>query len=486
MRAECRVLVIAENESVAGDLRRTLGDELTVVEALSPAEPEVFQLLFESVAPEGVAGIGAAGRYDLAIIALPGNGAETLLADGALRDAAATLIVVLDEPLRRPPAWRRRHRHDALLVRPFSETGLRSLVERQLLLALREVPAAIPDMAYLAFLGDLIGEGRTTIEPVLGDAHPDGVAYPAVAAAFGFTVDDRNLLERLSELGLCRRRVATRQRRCGACGGQSLSLGEVCPGCESTDYAYESVKDEGGVRQRRLVCRACGHRAERALLLARCLDCHRACPPERTREHVVHRYELTAQAEEAVASGRIAGFALANALRNQHAHLHSRAFFLAELAREAERHRAYGAPCSVLMVRLAGLESLPADRSGPAVQAAWRAVTGVLRKCDVACVWGEDSLAALLPGSPGEGARLVARRLEQQLTALAPTVPSASVAATSIGEDGADGLMRDALGLVGIAIESPDEVFVDDGSLVVIEDDLAEAILDINAVMRHG
>ena len=35
-------------------------------------------------------------------------------------------------------------------------------------------------------------------------------------------------------------------------------------------------------------------------MLSRCLDCHHTCAPERTKELVVHAYELTAQAEEAV------------------------------------------------------------------------------------------------------------------------------------------------------------------------------------------
>jgi GGDEF domain-containing protein len=473
MHAECRILLVADSELRIADLRQALGEELHVAEPLSGTEPEVFRLALDERLVLDELGLGLEGRWDLALIAMAGRGAEELLARShALHEHCATLIAIVDEAAA-VPAWKRRSRLDRLLTRPFTEGAFLALVESQLLLAMRQVPASIPDEAYLGFLGDLIEHACGVIRPVIGAEQPGGWSYPAVAAAFGFTIDERHLLERLRELGLLKRRVAHRLRRCPACAGQQLVLGEACPSCESIDYAYEAAPSSDGRPSRRLRCKACGAEADRALLLARCLDCEQACPPERTKEVLVHAYELTPQAEEAVASGRIAGYGLASALRNRLANLHSRSFFLAELANETSRWRTYGTPCSLLMIRLPGLEDLRTrdpERFARSADEAWRAVTAVLRKLDVACVWCEDTLAVLLPGSPIDGARLVARRLEQQLAALT----GAQVAALSVGEGGADAMLRDALTLVGIAIDSPDEGFI------VIEDaDEAEAILDL-------
>jgi hypothetical protein len=488
MRAECRLLLVADDELTIAELRAALGSELCLAEALGGAEPDAFQLRLDELRVDADAPVTVPSRYDLAVVALAGRGADELLArNHVLHERATALLAIVDDPGEGPPAWKRRSRSDRVLVRPFTELTLRAVVEQQLLLSLRATPAAIPDEAYLAFLGELLDHGHAAVSPEIGELHLAGFSYPTVASAFGLTIDAHNLLERLAELGLMRRRVAHRLRRCPSCSSHRLTMGEVCPACESTDYAYEPLPREAGIEaaapRRRVRCRACGSSSPQPWLLARCLDCRQACLPERTRELVVHAYEPTDRAEEAVAAGRIAGFGLAAALRSQHVNLHSRSFFLSELAREAARFQSYGSPCSLLMVRLPEVERLrrqSSERFRAAVESAWQAVSGLLRKLDVACVWSEDILAALLPGSPADGARLVARRLEAQLAAL-PGLGVPVVATVSSGEGGADAMLRDALALVGVAIDTPEERFADDG-VVVIEDGEEETVLDLNDV----
>ncbi len=514
MRAECRILLVCDSEAVARDLRDELGGELHIAESLSGNEPEVFQLKLDEMIVAADDQLELPERYDLAIVAMSSGGAAQLLSSShALHVRCTTMLVIADQAESGPAPWKRRSRFDRCLIKPFTQGAFLDRVEQLLVVAMQRIPAVIPDDAYLAFLEDLLEDEHRVVAPVLAPEQGTGFCYPAVTAAFGFTIDDHNLLERLAEMGLCRRTIAHRMRKCPSCASHHLVFGEVCAACESADYRYEpmlkhracghvdtlarSRKGSGlacagcghpllvqGADHDRIEnqyrCRACGTCAEKTLMLARCLDCHQTCTPERTKELVVHAYELTAQAEEAVASGRIAGYGLAAALRNHQASLHSRSYFLNELSREVSRYRSYGVPASLLLARLEGLEHLRTsapERFAECADGAWSAVTAVLRKLDVACVWSEDVLAVLLPGTPAEGARLVAQRLEKQLASLRD-LPAATVATVSASEAGADAMLRQALALVGVAIDSPDEAFIAD-ELVVIEDDV-EAVLDLS------
>ncbi|MBA3710660.1 MAG: hypothetical protein H0W83_17785 [Planctomycetes bacterium] len=517
MRADCRVLLISDSDAAIGDLRQALGGELHITDSLSGNEPEIFSLELDEVVVVAGHALEIDEPYDLAIIALATTPpVEFLSTQDALRQRVTTMLLIVDEGPEPIHVWKQRSRYDRVLCRPFTDGVFLERVEQLLLQAMRKVPAVIPDEAYLAFLGDLLEREHRVVRPIVSPEHGAGFYYPSVASAFGFTVNDHSLLERLTELGLCRRRVALRMRRCAACASHQLAFGDVCAACESADYAYEPALRHvtcghldtvaRAKRGDRLVCpkcdeamlttgrdyeplagyhrcRTCGAVADKTATLVRCLDCGHASAPERTRELVLHEYELTAQAEEAVAAGTIGGFSLAVALRNFHASLHSRSYFLNELKREATRHRSYGIPASLVLVRLEGLDQ--ANRSdertfAAAAEGAWRAVMAILRKLDTACVWSEDVLAVLLPGTPADGARLVLQRLEAQLAALKPGLPGSMVAAVTVTDEGPDAMLRHALGLVGIGIDSPDEDFFGaDEGIVVIEDG-GDVVLDLN------
>jgi hypothetical protein len=520
MRADCRILLVSDSDIALADVRQGLGGELRVTDALSGNDPEIFSLLLDELLVRGDEPIAVSESYDLVIIALGAVPAPQFLArHQALRQKATGLLIIVDEGVDPVPIWQQRSRYDRVLCRPFTDGVFRERVEQQLLMAMRRVPAIIPDDAYVAFMGDLLERDRRVIRPVVSPEHGDGYYYPAVAAAFGFTVNDHALLERLADLGLCRRRIALRMRTCAACASHQLAIGDSCGACGSADYAYEPIVHHLSCGHRDSVarakqgaelvcpgcrqpmregdhqvhaghyrCRGCGAVSARTTALIRCLDCGRASGIDATRELVVHDYEVTAQGEEAVAAGTIAGFGLSGVLRNVHASLHSRSYFLNELQREAGRYRSYGIPMSLVLVRLSGIEETSTagdrERFAACAEGAWRAVMAILRKLDTACVWSGEVLAILLPGTPADGSRLIAQRLEAQLATLRPTLPAFAVAAGSVTDEGADALLRHVLSLVGIAIETPDQTFPPEADgFVVIEGD-GEAVIDINQFAR--
>ncbi|MBA2479349.1 MAG: hypothetical protein H0V44_01705 [Planctomycetes bacterium] len=518
MRADCRILLISDSDIAIADLRQALGGELHITDSLSGNDAEIFSLVLDEMLVSGEDLIELDQPYDLAIVALSASPAAAFLSrNQILRQKATSRLIILDEGREPVPVWKQRSRYDRVLCRPFTDGVFLERVEQLLLLAMRKVPAVIPDDAFLAFLGDLLERDRTVVRPVVSPEHGAGFYYPTVASAFGFTVNDHGLLERLAELGLCRRRIAMRMRKCAACSSHQLAFGDACSGCGSPDYGYEQIvhhrvcgfrdtvarAKRGGslvcpkceqpmaagdfeIISDHYRCRSCEAVSDHSVSLARCLDCGNTTEPELTRELVLHEYELTPQAEEAVAAGTIGGFGLAGALRNFHASLHSRSYFLNELNREAGRFKSYGIPMSLVLVRLEGLDALAKgdqQRLAACAEGAWRAVLAILRKLDTACVWSDDVLAILLPGTPADGARLVVQSLEAQLGALKPHLPC-TVAAGAVSDAGADALLRHTLGLVGIALETPDEVFIaSDEGFVVIEDE-GDVVLDINQFAR--
>ena len=207
---------------------------------------------------------------------MAGNGADELpRAATPCMSMPSTLLALVDE------TGASRHggasRWDRLLVRPFTEGAFLALVEQQLLLAMRKVPASIPDESY----------PRLPRRPHRArlHAHPSGARRRASCQVLvpgrgrrlrASPINDHHLLERLrGRWGLCERCVAHRLRRCPSCAGQQLVLGEVCLSCEDTDYAPRGRAVGRGrcARARKVALPACGAEAERAPLLARCLDC---------------------------------------------------------------------------------------------------------------------------------------------------------------------------------------------------------------------
>jgi diguanylate cyclase (GGDEF)-like protein len=249
----------------------------------------------------------------------------------------------------------------------------------------------------------------------------------------------------------------------------------VCPKCSKQlrQIGRDYEKPTGLYR-----CRACAAVSSDTKVVATCLSCRTRCKPEETHERVFHAYELTPQADEAVAAGNLGGFDLAAVLRDSGNGLYAKSFLVYEIKREMARFRRYGAPCSLIMTRLANLAEVrlrAPERTGEYIQALSRAVTQDLRDLDLTAVWGGDTLATLLPMTDAEGATVVAARVEKAARACADTfeldLPAVGVAraTAATGVDTIEALLRACDETLG-----GDSAAAGTDQFVVLDDDTAQ------------
>jgi GGDEF domain-containing protein len=159
-----------------------------------------------------------------------------------------------------------------------------------------------------------------------------------------------------------------------------------------------------------------------AKIVVRCAECRRIATPETTAEHLVHAYELTPRADEAVASGSLATATLESVLARKSG-VCTKALLLFELDRELARRQRYESPAALLMVRIEGMDALRAAGSSIFVDHLERvclAITSHLRNLDLLAIWSDNTVVMLLPETPIDGANIVASRMESGIAAISP------------------------------------------------------------------
>ena len=451
MTIDCRVLLICDDDLLGHELRLALGATLALNVVPSSGPPVELRLVFDEMSPHGTWEMPTRDvRFDLAVVALGGDGSSGLLhANHLPRESIASALYLIDPA--NPPAegWRVRPGHDRVLPRPVESAALRYHAADLLRAALTTRGIAVDEAGTLGFLAERVRAGQRTIQPQLKTGRPRPVTYPVTERVLGPCADAERFLESLAERGLAERQIVDRIRACASCGGAELLFGEVCAGCGSVDYAREPAihhfacghvdsavrfETKGGLTCPKCAaslhqigrdyerpadcyhCRGCGVIAAETRIIARCVACRHVCPPDQTAEVLVYAYELTARADQVVADGCLEASSLSSVLAKRGPRTWPRELFTFELDREVMRHRRYASPCALLMIRLNGLAELrAADGAAHArhIDGVCTAIIAQLRDLDLISVWADDTLAVLLPGTPVAGASVVADRMEK-------------------------------------------------------------------------
>lgn len=451
MTIDCRVLLICDDDLLGHELRRALGTTLALNMVPSSGSSVELRLTFDEMSLHGTWEMPTRDvRFDLAIVALGGDGSTGLLyANHLPRESIAGALYLVDPDHPPGEGWRPRPGQDRVLPRPVEAAALRYHAVDLLRAALVARGVAIDEAGTLDFLAARVRAGQRTVQPQLRIGRPRAASYPDVERMLGPCVDTVVFLESLVERGLAERQIVDRIRSCSSCGGAELLFGEVCAGCGSVDYLREPAihhftcghvdsalrfGDESGLTCPKCAaplhqigrdyerpadcyhCHGCGVLAAETRIVARCVACRHASPPDQTSELLVHSYVLTTRADQAVADRCLEPGSLATVLARRGPRTWPRELFTFELDREVMRHRRYASPCALLMIRLNGLADLrAADGAAHArhLDCVCLAVTATLRDLDLISVWVDDTLAVLLPGTPVTGANVVADRMER-------------------------------------------------------------------------
>jgi GGDEF domain-containing protein len=392
------------------------------------------------------------GTWDLAVFYLSSRDANLFIANNALlQDRTRGLMIISERQRSLPPNWKLRNRIDSLLTRPFTDNMLCARLELLLCNLFLRQRQDIQELELVDFVRHLLEtpELNKTLEPTYQEDPHDAVTYPVAKEFFGLNTDPKDILEHLVSLEILNRQIRNRIRCCQTCGSHRLNYREQCPSCHAIDYLSETIihhfpcghmdslanyQQEGQLvcpkcsRVLRHIgldydkpamkfrCNACDYIFADPRVEVECMHCQTCAEPAETDERVIHGYRLTAYAEEVAKSGSVNAIDLGALLRSQDG-LHSRQLFLYELRREIVRWQRYKTACSLVLVRLNELEHLQQDLGEELpryVQLLFAGISSQLRTLDMTCVWDNNLLAVLLPGTPLEGAWVVARRMEER------------------------------------------------------------------------
>jgi GGDEF domain-containing protein len=393
------------------------------------------------------------GRWQLCIFFLSSRDAHLFIGNNKLlQDRSKGILFITEDQRRLPNNWSLRPGQDLIFSRPFTDNMLSAAIER-LLFHLYERPVTdITDAEVLRFTRHLLDSDtpQTALEPVpLTDSHR-GFGYPVLHTFFGMNASDVAILEHMATLGMLSKRINNRVRHCPACGAWQLNYRQQCPRCKSLDFLQETIIHHFSCghmgplkefyRQGELVCTKChkrlrqigvdyekpatNHRCQDCEYLfadpevaAQCQHCGSISNPAATREQTLFSYQLQPFAEQAVASNSVHALDLGALLGANTSGLASRQLFIYELNRDVQRFKRYKVPSSVVLVRVNNMEELQKDLDaefGDYIQMLFTSISSSLRSLDITCIWDHNLLAVLLPGTPLEGAWVVARRMEEQ------------------------------------------------------------------------
>ncbi|MFW5845742.1 MAG: diguanylate cyclase domain-containing protein [Planctomycetota bacterium] len=393
------------------------------------------------------------GRWDLCVFFLSSRDAHLFIGNNKLlQDRTRGIMFITEDQRRLPGNWSLRHHRDLLYSRPFTDNMLSARLEQVLFRLYQREVADITDQEILRFTRHLLDEDTpgSVLDPVPLAASPRGFGYPTVSTYFGMNVDDGAVLEHMATLGLLAKRLANRVRHCPACDAWQLNYRQHCPRCASMDFLQETIIHHFSCghmgplkefyRQGDLVCTKChkrlkqigvdyekpatNHRCQDCAHLfadpdvaAECVHCGTVSAPASTRERTVFAYKLQPFAQQAVSSDSVQAVDLSSLLGASSTGLASRQLFIYELNRDIQRYKRYRTPCSIVLVRVNNLDELQEQLEGEFndyVQMLFAAVGSSLRSLDITCIWDHNLLAVLLPGTPVDGAWVVARRMEEQ------------------------------------------------------------------------
>jgi diguanylate cyclase (GGDEF)-like protein len=294
--------------------------------------------------------------------------------------------------------------------------------------------------------------------PVADPIRPGGWYWPAVAEVFGDGLSGDQVLERLVALGLAQRAIVERQRLCPICAAHHLSYREVCPGCGGSDHAPPADGGPAALRQ----CRTCPQRFADGRVEVLCLACGAVGDPADTRERLLHRYDLTAAADLAVAERRIIAPELADLVRDHETGVHARSYLAHEAARELTRLANHQVPVALMLVRLVNLaavrQRLPAQAEDHA-RRLYRLVTAELRPLDVTAIVAGDALAVLLPQTTLDEAEALVERIATRSAAEPPLpdITGPDLDLTAIAGQAHDRSLDDLLNAARAALDLPGE-----------------------------
>lgn len=465
MSLSCRILLICDDDLFCHEVRKAIGSSIAFVEIPAVAPPLDVTLTYHDMVLHGTWEMPVRGpHFDLAIVSmLGGTVASRLRANPLLPETVPAALYLIDPQLPQDEVWSPRPGcRDRVLVRPSEVSALRAQVVEMLRMGLARRSTA-DEATLLSFLRERISIRHRRIAPAPGMIRAGTSPHPDVARWFGPEYDPQVILESLVHHGLATPYVADRVRACPTCADTQLVFCEVCPACSSPDFervpvihhfacGHTDVSQRFGtgvdlvcpkcakpLRQigrdyERPVechsCRACGTLGSELKIVVRCASCQQTCTPETTAEHLIHGYELTARADEAIAAGTLATSSLESVLARRSG-VCAKNLLLFELDRELARHRRYASASALLVVRLDGMDQLRTQGSQAFAQHLERscaAITRHLRDLDLIAIWSDDTLAILLPETPLEGAEIVATRMENGIAAISP--PPSTLRAT--------------------------------------------------------
>ena len=460
MSFTCRILLICDDDLLGHEVRAALGEKIDVAMIPATGKSKVFTLSYQEMVLHGVWEMPVRGaQFDLAIVSLVGGTVAGMLRTNPLSpETIPSALYLVDPEMPSEEAWApRRGCRDVILHRPIEAHALRARVI-DLLRAVVMQRNPPEESRILAFLGACKKSQSRRFDPIRTtmDGHR---AYPELTRFFGVDCSPEPFLEDLWEKGLLSRKIIDRGRRCGACASPHLQFSEVCPACKSADYARVQVihhfscghidastrfshgeelicpKCNKTLRQigrdyerpmECLHCAGCGILSPDPAIQVICRSCQRLSTPDKTVESLSYSYEMTALADEAVTAGSLTVQTLESVF-NRRSGVCTKTLLTFELDRELARNKRYQSNAALLLVRIDGLPLLRTQDPGhftDHLERCCAAITRHVRDLDLLSIWGEDTLAIVLPETLEAGAQTVAERIRMGISAISPAQSS--------------------------------------------------------------
>lgn len=364
------------------------------------------------------------------------------------------VLYILSDPSPRARQWAFRRGAADLLLRPFSDVELRYHIERAMTGDRWRFERATTEKQTLEFLKSLLARNVKVLRPSPDPTFSGGYFYPEVARFFGRSPFDSDFLGRLASEGVLASSLFDRVRLCPQCLHPALNFREICPNCDSINIVeteaihhfacghvagidvfrqgaelvcpkcHETLRHIGLDYEKpsqHFTCRACEFVFAEPKVDAACLRCGTLSEPSRTVARNISQFELTPLAHQAVEEQQLGGTNLAKLLRNRQTGLYTRQFLELQAEREFLRAKRHGEVFCVLMIRIGDFDEIVSQHPKQAtdyVNTLFMELSSKLRALDMTCVWGRDLLAVLLPNTPEDGAKTVARRMESGVRGL--------------------------------------------------------------------
>jgi len=310
--------------------------------------------------------------------------------------------------------------------------------------------------AELTLLRALVERGVETLTPKIDARAPMGFTYAEAADALGAKPGEEfDALDRLAGEHYLARTFHDRVHLCPACRHYNMNFRTLCPHCESAaidpvetlhhfqcDHidAGEAFRVAGAMRcpkcrarmrvedadyervQDHFQCRACDRLSPHANFAVTCFECGAVSAEDEVQLQDIWRYELTAKARLAAASGESDGLTLEGALTMEHREVLALADLREEVRRELDRGRRYGRPFTLAVVSIDQYADFLRSSEITDPVSYFRRVVQTIRDAtrgtDVIGEFREDAVVILMPETDIDGAGIVCDRLRNQVSAI--------------------------------------------------------------------